>query len=420
MRQISAAAVEVHLADGVVASDRDFQLDWWPVPAQAPRATYFVAPGPDADYGLLLVVPPDERFDSGPVQPREVVFVVDTSGSMGGESMRAAKAALDSALARLGPADTFDVVRFSSDSAALFPAPVAADAGNKSRAQDYVAGFEADGGTDMRQALELVFAMPEKPDRARVRQLVFITDGAVDNEAALFELIHEHLGDRRLFTIGIGSAPNAYFMTEAARFGRGSHTYIANLDELHSRMDELFARLERPALTDIALTLPVAADLAPDPIPDLYAGEPIAVIMRLDAPVDRVRLDGRIGVRPWAADLDLRNAAEGSGLDVLWAREKIDGWMRAASRGEDHERVRAEVIALALEHHLVSAYTSLVAVDVTPVRSQDAPLNGQAVRATAPIGFAQGATPSALLMLIGFALSLAGLGGFASLRRVRA
>ncbi|HEY5645100.1 MAG TPA: marine proteobacterial sortase target protein, partial [Pseudomonadales bacterium] len=266
---------------------------------------------------------------------------------------------------------------------------------------------------------ETAFATPgEEP--GTLRQIVFITDGAVANEEALLALIHERLQDRRLFTIGIGSAPNSYFMTEAAHFGRGSFTYIGSEQEIAATMDALFRQLERPAMTDIALSLPVAADLLPSPLPDLYSGQPLIAVMKLDALPGRAEASGRLGDSAWRHALTLHSAEERTGLGVYWAREKIRHWMRRKAAGMEPQQVRAEVVKLGLAHHLVSAYTSLVAVDVTPVRPDDAATSSHALDGNLPAGWrppgqpgvtieaslqlAQGATASQLYLLIGFLL----------------
>ena len=150
--------------------------------------------------------------------------MIDTSGSMHGASIAQARQALHAALESLEDTDTFNIIRFNNSTSSLFPAAVAASGANLSRARSFVDGLQADGGTRMMPALEL--ALAQGPRAGRLRQVVFMTDGAVGNEEALFSFISQHLGDNRLFTVGIGSAPNAHFMNRAAKFGRGTFTYI--------------------------------------------------------------------------------------------------------------------------------------------------------------------------------------------------
>jgi len=247
-----------------------------------------------------------------------------------------------------------------------------------------------------------------------------MTDGAVGNEQALMGLIHSELGNRRLFTVGIGSAPNTHFMTEAAHFGRGSFTYIGRISEVKEKMAGLFAHLEHPALTDLRLTLPVQAETLPDPLPDLYVGEPVVAVMRLDGKPDNALLEGNVGNLQWRNQLALRASSEQTGLGVQWARENIRQISRSEARGADHDQVRNAILQLALRHHLVSRYTSLVAVDRTPVRPADAALQNHALQNNLPAGWqpsdqaarqiamAQGATSFQVWLAAGLFLLLAG------------
>ena len=199
---------------------------------------------------------------------------------------------------------------------------------------------------------------------------IFLTDGAVGNESRLFEAIRERLGDRRLFTIGIGSAPNSHFMREAARLGRGTFTYIGSPAEVQEKMVALFRKVEAPAVADITLELAGAADaeLLPVPIPDLYQGEPVVVALRARTLPAHVVVRGRTGSTAWTREVPIHAAVEGAGLSTHWARRKIAALLDQRSVDGAEDRVRPAVIEIALKHHLVSRYTSLVAVDVTPVR----------------------------------------------------
>jgi Ca-activated chloride channel family protein len=250
--------------------------------------------------------------------------------------------------------------------------------------------------------------------RDRLRQVIFLTDGAVGNEERLFAVIRERLGDSRLFTIGIGSAPNSHFMREAARLGRGTFTFIGNPNEVQDKMLALFQKLESPALTDLRLELPggAVAELLPERLPDLYRGEPVVVALKMPALPPTVALRGMLGGMPWEQSIALHTAEPGAGLSVHWGRALIGALLDRRHAGVSEEDTRTAVIGVALEHHLVSAYTSLVAVDVTPVRPGEATLERHALPTnlphgweyTAVVGMGQGATPGPLHVVLGLAL----------------
>jgi len=366
-----------------------------------------------------MLTPPTQAIEKR--LPRDVVFVIDTSGSMAGDSIRQARQALALAVDRLDGADRFNIIRFSSDTTALWSELKAANVKNRSRARRWVEGLLAGGGTEMAPALER--ALNGKSTSGRVRQVLFLTDGAVGNESALFDIIEAHLDDSRLFTVGIGSAPNGHFMTKAAQFGRGTFTYIGKTNEVQEKMTSLFRKLETPVLTSIELHWPdgVQADVYPKRLPDLYAGEPLVVAAKLNRLQGSVELRGIQAGKGFRVSLPLTKGGNSDGIDVLWARRKIEDLMDSLHEGADKEQVRTDVTRVALAHHLVSRYTSLVAVDRTPTRpanktltSRPVPTNlpsdmeyGAVFGQTAP--FPQTATPAPLWLLGGLFSLLAGV-----------
>ena len=402
-------AYAVTLRELVVASDRDFVLEWRPQPSSAVASALFREQVGAEEYALVMLVPPTVPVAS---LPRELLLVVDTSGSMHGTSMEQARAAVQGALARLSPQDRFNVLRFSSDAEALFQGPVPADAAHLSVAGDWVSQFQADGGTELGRALDLAFATPPSP--GWLRQLVLVTDAAVGNEAQLLERLDRELGEARLFPVGIGSAPNGHFLREAARLGRGAEVLVRNLSEVEARMDALFARLDRPALRDLDLAWPAGAEVYPERLPDLYAGEPLLAVARLGQRSGSIRAKGWNPGGPWQEQLHLeaRAGADDAGVARLWAREKLSALEDALRRGAPEEAIRAEIVAVALEHHLASRYTSLVAVDRTAVRPEDAALASLQFANAAPAGslaFAQGGTGSRSRLGMALALGLIAL-----------
>lgn len=405
------------LADGPVPADRDFELEWTLAPGNAPSATLFVEPGAGQDHALVMVVPPSFTTDHAPLA-REVIFIIDTSGSMHGTSIEQAREALALAISRLSPSDRFNIIAFASSARSLFDSPRDADDDATRRALAWVARLEADGGTEMAGALALALDGANHPER--VRQIVFLTDGAVGNESALFAQIAQGLGDSRLFTVGIGSAPNSHFMRKAAQSGRGTFTYIGSVDEVGERMGELFAKLASPVLkgVEVRWETPQPADAGAHALPDLYLGEPVLLAAALAEARGSVVVSARAGAIRWESRIELAEANEADGIAALWARQRIDTLIDRLQDGADEDQIRADVTALALAHHLVSRYTSLVAVDRTPARPDGAPLDASAIPTNLPAGWnhaavfgelPRGATPARMNLLLGTTLLLLGL-----------
>jgi Ca-activated chloride channel family protein len=405
----------VELEEGTVAADRDFVLEWEPEAAQLPRAALFTEERRGDHYALLMVMPPQGEGAPRSRLSREAIFVIDTSGSMHGTSIEQARSALLLALDRLQPDDWFNVIQFNSATEALFPASVRAHRGAVEEAQHYVKRLAAEGGTQMLPALRE--ALGGSDAGGAVRQVIFITDGNVGNEGQLFSYLKQNLGASRLFTVGIGSAPNSHFMRRAARFGRGTFTHIGSPREVSSRMRELFAKLESPVLRDIRVAWGDSRNESwPEPIPDLYLGEPIVVVARLPEPGGEVVLSGERDRDPWELRFGMVGGAKETGIDKLWARRKIAALMDSLAEGADAGAVRREITELGIRHHLVSKYTSLVAVDVTPTAPPEVTAETRRLPVNLPAGWTHEkvlgtlpgtATPAPLLQLLGI-LALTG------------
>ena len=381
----------VALKDGAVPADRDFELVWTPAVGAAPAAGLFTEELDGEHYLLLMVMPPSAApaGEEAPTLPREVIFVIDTSGSMAGTLIIQAKAALGLGLAldRLAPGDRFNVIQFNNNTSSLYRDARVMDPQTRRQAKRYVQRLVADGGTNKRPALHQ--ALSGTAPSGFFRQIVFLTDGAVGNERELFGVIEAGLGDSRLFTIGIGSAPNSFFMSKAAKVGRGTFTYIGQVEEVAAQMGALFEKLEKPVLTDLKIIWPdgIEAETSTAIVPDLYAGEPVVLTAKASALTGGVAITGRIGQQGWRAELELADSAPAPGTANLWGRDRIDGLMNQLHEGGDPALVRAGVVALGIHHHLVTKYTSLVAVDVTPTRPVDEPLSSHEMPTNLPEGW---------------------------------
>jgi Ca-activated chloride channel family protein len=302
----------------------------------------------------------------------------------------------------------------------LFPEPVPALPENRLRAMRYASSLTADGGTEMLPAL-LAALTPHRGGSepgSVLKQVIFLTDGAVSNEEQLFSVIKAKLGRARLFTVGIGSAPNSHFMTRAAEFGRGTFTFISDVNTVEKQMGELYAKIESPVLSDIQVSFEgveaASAEIWPERVPDLYLGEPVVVGARFALPPTKIRVTGRRDGQPFETVVPFTEAETGHGINVLWARRKIQSLLDGEQESDDPEAVRAQVVSLGLTHHLVTRHTSLIAVDLTPVRPEGEALESLMVPVNLPNGATFGslprsATPATLYLLQGLAACFAAL-----------
>ena len=354
----------VDLAKGVEPADSDLVLEWTPAVGREPRAVYYSEEVGGERYSLLMVMPPDSSDAVASRLPRETIFIIDTSGSMEGTSIDQARQALLFGLSRLQPGDWFNVIRFSSDASSVFPETVPASPSALEQARRFIGDLKADGGTDLLPALKIAFH--KEPPPGLVPQVIFATDGIIYDEKDDVAFLNMHLGRRRLFPVAIGSSPNAALLGRLAALGRGSFTAIDSGGKVASAMGSLFSKLESPMLQqiDVQWSDP-AAESWPARVPDLYLGEPLVIAARSSNDAGPVTVSGLRDGSAWQDSFPAAAEVKGAGIDKLWARKKIAALKDSLLEGADAAEVRRTIAQLGLGHHLVTDYTSLVAVDET-------------------------------------------------------
>lgn len=407
----------ISLKDNQIAADRDFVLEWEPHRGEKPQAALFTQDTRQGIYSLLMIMPPSPEEFIDIRLPRECIFVIDTSGSMLGNSIQQAKQALLYGLDRLRYDDSFNIIQFNSYAEKMFKQSKSPNLENLNKARCYINELQAKGGTHIHAALEE--ACRDTGSAHRMRQIIFITDGAVGNEDQLFSYIEKNLGRSRLFTVGIGSAPNTHFMHRAAIFVKGTFTYIGKNSEVAEKMSELFEKIENPVLADIEMIWnDPDVEYYPAILPDLYLGEPVVVCAKLFHVKGDIKIRGHCNGYPWNVRFTLSRGQEHESISKLWARQKIDDILTRSIRAADKKNQRQEIIDIALEHHLVSKYTSLVAIDKTPAKPVDEHLNKVAVPVNMPQGWSmtgsigqlpQTGTRSILLIVLGLICILSAL-----------
>ncbi len=394
---------------GGIPADRDLWIAWRPVRGDEIRSATWLEERDDGSFALTMVVPPAADDSRTVGLPTETLFVVDVSGSMRGPSIGKAREALHAALIRLRPDDRFNMIRFNQEFSRFADESVRADPANVSRARAWVAGLEAGGGTMIYPALEQALSLMAASPASAVKRIVFLTDGAVGNEQELLAAIARDLGDARLHTLAIGHAPNAYLMRKMAHHGRGLCEFIPVVDDADNRIDRFLTRLDRPVLADVVVTWDGAEpeELFPRRIPDLHAGQPLFVSMKLP----RGEAPGGVAVGGWTRDGWVEGSSrirtprvEGSGVALRWAQRKVESLMDGLREGDDPERVRQEVTDVGMRFGLVTRYTSLVAVEQ---RRTAVDASGESLRVSAALPL--GGTDRRLRAWTGLALALSGL-----------
>ena len=359
--------VTVSLADQATIPNRDFVLKFKVAGGRVKTNLLTYVDRKRGQGYFTLVLYPPEHVDSAPRHPMEMVFVLDCSGSMNGEPIAQAKAAVLAALDRLEPADTFQVIRFSNNASRFGPDPVPATRENVARAKRYVRQLQGGGGTRMIEGIRAALHFPHDPERLRF--VTFMTDGYIGNEVEILDAIHKSIGEARIFSFGVGSSVNRYLLNRMAKVGRGAAAYLALDDSGAEVMRYFFNRISRPVLTDVKIdwgTMKVT-DTYPQRLPDLFVGRAVVVTGKFAGEPAEPVVRGRAGGRR-VEYVVARSTGEDAHKFIpnVWARLRIaDLEDRRAWTDDPHNELAGSIRKTALEYVLMSDYTAFVAVDAS-------------------------------------------------------
>ncbi len=317
-------------------------------------------------YFTMMLYPPGD-LDSAPRHPMEMVFVLDCSGSMNGQPIAQAKAAVLEALDLLQPGDTFQVIRFSNNASRFGPDPVPATPENIARAKHYVRRLQGGGGTRMIEGLRAALHFPHDP--RRLRFVTFLTDGYIGNEVEILGAIHRSIGASRIFSFGVGDSVNHYLLNRMAKVGRGAAAYLALDDSGAEVMRYFFNRISRPVLSDVEIdwgTMKVT-DTYPKRMPDLFVGRAVVVTGKYAGEPGQPVVQGRAGGQRVEYAVPRRDDEKAhASIPNIWARLRIaDLEDRQAWTHDPHHELAAAIKKTALEYNLMSDYTAFVAVDAS-------------------------------------------------------
>ena len=340
---------------------------------------------------FTLILQPPERVTVEDVTPKELVFVLDTSGSMYGFPLEKAKETMKLALDNLYPYDTFNVITFSGDEHILFPEPVPATRENLAKAQAFLQSRQGGGGTEMMKAIKASMDPSDKQDHVRI--VCFMTDGYVGNDLEIIGEVQKH-PNARVFAFGIGSSVNRFLLDNMARYGRGEVEYVGLNDDGSAAARRFHERVRNPLLTDISVDWNgmAVSDVYPKVIPDLFGAKPLIINGRYTGNGKGViRLRGKMAGRDFVREIpvDFSSAQTHDVLATLWARTRVDDLMSqdlaGAQRGTMNDEVKQNIIQLGLDYRLMTQFTSLVAVEEMVVTD-----GGQPRRVDVPVEVPEG------------------------------
>ncbi|MFQ5802220.1 MAG: VIT domain-containing protein [Candidatus Methylomirabilales bacterium] len=364
----SRAVATLSPADSV--PNKDFAMKYAVVGEKPEMALLAHSKGPGQGYFLLMIQPKiDEHLAKAP--PREIVFLIDVSGSMSGAPTKKVQEAMQQFFKLSKSDDTIQVVTFASRATKLFREPVPATAENVSRALNFTEGIRGGGGTEMLKGIKMVLNEPLDPERVRI--VVMLTDGFIGNEAQIIEEVGRRAGDRiRFWVLGIGSSPNRFLLDGVAKVGGGMSAVIELRTDPTELVTQIVERIHRAQLAEIQIDWNGLSvfETYPRKIPELWAGRPVILFGRYgNGGSTTIELSGLAEGEPisYALDVTLPSEEREHGvLSKVWARNKIADLSSQMFYGDTPEVVE-EITQIALDYRLLTQYTSFVAVDESEV-----------------------------------------------------
>ncbi|HJP94891.1 MAG TPA: VIT and VWA domain-containing protein [Pyrinomonadaceae bacterium] len=383
-------SAHLRLKENATIPNKDFVLRY-DVAGQTIQDAWLTNEGDKGNFFTLILQPP-ERVTVDDVTPKELVFVLDTSGSMEGFPIEKAKETMRLALDNLYPSDTFNLITFAGDTEILFPQPVPATKENLRKAQAFLQSRSGAGGTEMMKAIKA--ALDPSDDQSHVRIVCFMTDGYVGNDMEIVSEVQKH-PNARVFAFGIGSSVNRFLLDKMAETGRGEVEYVGLNDDGSAAARRFHDRVRNPLLTDISIDwkgMPVT-DVYPKRIPDLFGAKPVVVTGRFTGHSNgTITLKGRMAGSDYVRDIPIQfpeGTASHDAVASLWARARIDDLMgqdyMGAQTGNMRPELKNTITQLGIEFRLMTQFTSFVAVEEMVVTD-----GGQPRRIDVPVAVPEG------------------------------
>ncbi|MCI0601919.1 VWA domain-containing protein, partial [bacterium] len=380
IKEESSSRRVIKLKRAASIPNRDLVLRW-SVAGDQTQMGVFTHRSDSNGFFTLLMQPPLNPADNQ-VTPREIIFILDISGSMQGIPIEMSKQVVSRALDRMRAEDIFNIFVFANGNAQLWEAPRERTKENIATAKQFLQTLQGSGGTEMLAGVQR--ALHATHDSKYLQMYAFLTDGYIGNEDAILKVIKEERGDARFFAFGIGSSVNRYLIDGIGKYGGGvSHVVLPQDRSFALRaVDEFYECIDSPVLVDIELDwhgLPVR-EVYPRKIGDLFAGQIVALTGRFNrAAKGKAFVKARVGDRQMRYEIQMNlpeKQQAHSALAPVWARYKIEELSEAmVTAAEDQKaEIQQQITDLGIQHRLVTQYTSFVAVDESRVVSHGNPL----------------------------------------------
>ena len=359
----SGSRVNVQIASNDSIPNKDFVLRY-KVSGSKVKTGIMTTTDANGSYFTMMLYPPESISQLKRV-PMEMIFVLDCSGSMNGFPIELSKKAIRRALKRLGPDDSFQIIRFSNNASQLGPKPIVATKENIEKGLAYIDTLNSGGGTRMVEGVKAALDFEHDPKRFRI--VSFMTDGFIGNEDEILQAISEKLGASRIFSFGIGSSPNRYLLDRMAAIGQGAVSYIGNNDSPIEPVDNFYETIAHPALTDIKIDFGdmAVSEVWPPRVPDLFAGRAVVITGKCENAKDcNITVSGKVGSlgQEYVIPAEFSDETRHDGIAAIWARKKIEILNNMLNSGGPQD-IATDILTTALNYNLMSKFTSFVAVD---------------------------------------------------------
>jgi len=389
----------VELADKKTIPNKDFVLEYSTATKDIEDA--ILTHTDDRGGFLMLLLQPPKRVQPEQIRGRELVFVIDSSGSMRGFPIETAKAVMSRCVNNLRANDTLNMITFAGGTKVLWDKPQANTEENRRKALEFLQNLRGRGGTEMMKAIRACLEGPKDPERVRI--VCFMTDGYVGNDMAILDAVKKNVDTARVFSFGIGRSVNRYLLDGMARHGRGEVEYVYSDKDAEAAANRFYDRINAPVLTDITLDWgDLAANIQTDEVyprhtPDLFSVKPVVLKARYTRPEGRpvtgtLTIRGRTAAGNFERKVQVTLPAGGAAnkaVASMWARAKVDDLMAGdllnAQRGQPDAAIKEQVTALGVEYSLLTQYTSFVAVE-----QQTVTIGGEPRRVDVPVEMPEG------------------------------